>query len=197
MIPTIPEPSGALLISVGILGLGRDGTQARAKITLSVAFFTMKGRSHTMDLAYVSALAALAGSAIGGATSFGASWLTQRTQVRAEQVAHDIARREDLYKDFIEEASKLYGDALEHDKADTSKLVRLYALVSRMRVLSLPAVIESAERVIQAIIDTYFKPNITLRELSETLKDRSAIDPLREFSEVCRGELHKLRLFRG
>jgi hypothetical protein len=150
-----------------------------------------------MDLAYVSALAALAGSAIGGATSLGASWLTQRTQVRAEEVAHDIARREDLYTDFIEEASKLYADALEHDKADTSKLVRLYALVSRMRVRSLPAVIESADRVMQTIVETYFKPNITLRELSETLKDRSAIDPLREFSEACRGELRRLRLSRG
>ena len=150
-----------------------------------------------MDLAYVSALAALAGSAIGGATSLGASWLTQRTQVRAEEVAHDIARREDLYNDFIEEASKLYADALEHDKADTSKLVRLYALVSRMRVRSLPAVIEIADRVMQTIIETYFKPNITLRELSETLKDRSAIDPLREFSDACRGELQRLRLSRG
>ena len=150
-----------------------------------------------MDLAYISALAALSGSAIGGATSLGASWLTQRTQVRAEEAAHDIARREDLYKDFIEEASKLYADALEHDKADTSKLVRLYALVSRMRVLSLPVVIESADRVMQTIIETYFKPNITLHELSETLKDRSAIDPLREFSEACRGELQRLRLSRG
>ena len=73
-----------------------------------------------MEQAYFSALAALAGSVIGGATSLGASWLTQRTQVRAEEVAHDVARREDLYKDFIEEASKLYADALEHDKADTS-----------------------------------------------------------------------------
>jgi hypothetical protein len=150
-----------------------------------------------MDPAYVSAFAALAGSAIGGATSLGASWVTQRTQVIAQQIAHDIARREDLYKDFIEEASKLYADALEHDKADTSKLVRLYALVSRMRVLSLPEVIESADRVMRAIIETYFGPNITLRELSETVKARSALDPLREFSEVCRGELQRLTLSRG
>ncbi len=150
-----------------------------------------------MDLAYVSAFAALAGSAIGGATSLGASWLTQRTQVIAQQIEHDIARREDLYKDFIEEASKLYADALEHDKADPSKLVRLYALVSRMRVLSLPAVIESADAVMRGIIETYFGPNITLRELSETLKNRSALDPLREFSEACRGELQRLRLSRG
>ncbi len=147
-----------------------------------------------MELAYFSAFAALAGSAIGGLTSLGASWLSQRTQVRAQQLAHDIARREDLYTDFIEEASKLYADALEHDTADSSKLVRLYALVSRMRVLSAPAVIESADGVMRAIIETYFAPNITFRDLSETLRHRQAIDPLREFSEACREELRKLEL---
>ncbi len=78
-----------------------------------------------MEPAYFSAFAALAGSVIGGLTSLTGSWLTQRTQVRAQQLAHDIARRDELYKDFIEGASKLYADALEHDKADTSKLVRL------------------------------------------------------------------------
>ena len=66
-----------------------------------------------------------------------------------------------------------------------------------MRVLSQPAVIESADRVMQAIIETYFKPNITLRELSETLKDRSAIDPMREFSETCRVELQRLKISHG
>ncbi len=147
-----------------------------------------------MDPAYVSAFAALAGSAIGGLTSLGASWLTQRTQVRAQHLAHDIARREDLYKDFIEEASTLYADALEHDKADTSKLVRLYALVSRMRVTSPPAVIESADRVMRTIIATFLGPNITFRDLSETLTNKQAIDPLREFSEACREELRNLKL---
>ena len=59
----------------------------------------------------------------------------------------NIATREDLYKSFIEEASTLYADALEHDQADTSKLVGLYALVSRMRVRSSPPVIENADRI--------------------------------------------------
>jgi hypothetical protein len=147
-----------------------------------------------MDPAYASALAALAGSAIGGLTSLTASWLTQRTQVRAQQIAHDVARREDLYKDFIEEASRLYADALEHDQADTSKLVTLYALVSRMRVQSSPAVIESADRIMQVIIDTFLGPNITLRDLAPTLKNKQAMDPLREFSEACRAELREVEL---
>lgn len=147
-----------------------------------------------MDPAYASAFAALAGSAIGGLTSLTASWLTQRTQVRVQLIAHDVATREDLYKSFIEEASTLYADALEHDQADTSRLVRLYALVSRMRVRSSPPVIENADRIMQVIIETYLGPNITLRDLAATLKTKQAMDPLREFSEACREELRKLEL---
>ncbi len=100
-----------------------------------------------MDTAYISALAALAGSAVGGLTSLTASLLMQRAQFKAQQFAHHIGRRGDLYKEFIDDASKTFADAIEHDAVDASKLVRLYALVSRMRVLSSEVVIEEADRV--------------------------------------------------
>ncbi len=66
-----------------------------------------------MDSASISAFAALGGALIGGLTSFAASWVrdatvTQQTQVKAQQLSHKLTRREELYKDFIEEASKLY-----------------------------------------------------------------------------------------
>ena len=141
-----------------------------------------------MDPAYLSVFAALAGSTIGGLTSFATSWLTQHSQFRAQRHEQDIARREDLYKDFIEEASKLYADAYEHDQADTSKLVRLYALVSRMRLLSSPTIIENADRVARVIIATYLAPNKTFRDVTEIL-DNDALNPLREFSNACREEL--------
>ena len=60
-----------------------------------------------MDAAYVSAFAALAGSVIGGATSFAAAWITQRKQANVQLLLHEKARRQELYKQFIEEASKL------------------------------------------------------------------------------------------
>ena len=85
-----------------------------------------------MDTAYVTAFAALAGSVIGGLTSLAASWLSQHVQFRAQQLAQDLSRREELYKKFIEEASKWYADAYEHDQAKVANLVNLYALVSRM-----------------------------------------------------------------
>jgi hypothetical protein len=59
-----------------------------------------------MDVAYISALSALAGSVIGGFTSSGTTWLTQRAQMRAGQLAREMSRREDLYRDFIIAASK-------------------------------------------------------------------------------------------
>src|SRR5262245_41935643 len=112
-----------------------------------------------MDTAYVSALAALAGSAIGGLTSLATSWLTQHVQFSSQPRAVNLSHLEDLYKNFIEEASRLYADAFAHDKAEVSKLVNLYALVSQMRILSSPAVIENADRVVRAIIETYLSPN--------------------------------------
>jgi len=141
-----------------------------------------------MDPAYVSAIAALAGSTIGGLTSLAASWLTQYVQFSAQQRANNLSRREELYKEFIEEASKWYADAYVHDKAEVSNLVKLYALVSRMRVLSAPGIAEHADRVVRVIIETYLAPNKTFRDVTEVL-DNDAMNPLREFSDACREEL--------
>jgi hypothetical protein len=140
-----------------------------------------------MEPAYASAVAALTGSALGGITSLTASWLTQRTQVKAERLAHDIARREELYKEFIEEASKCYADAIEHNEVDVATVVRLYALVSRMRVLSSLRVVGQADAVMHLIMERYAAPNITIRDLADEL-DRGGLDPLRNFSAVCRDE---------
>jgi hypothetical protein len=141
-----------------------------------------------MDPAFFSAFAALAGSAIGGVTSLGASWLTQHVQVRAQEHTRDLSRREDLYKSFIDEASRLYADAYENDEARVSNLVNLYAFVSRMRVLSSPSIVESADQVVRVIIATYRTPSKTLGDVVEII-DNDALNPLRDVSNACREEL--------
>jgi len=130
-----------------------------------------------MDTAYISAIAALSGSIIGGATSLAASWVTQNTQARTAQIAHDKNRRQELYKAFTEEASQPRGEALMTDKAEITNVVNLYAMVSRMRVLSTPSVVKVADAVVRRIIETYFEPNKTLRELREILRSEQ-IDPI-------------------
>ena len=143
-----------------------------------------------MDLAYVSAFAALGGAAIGGMTSFATSWLTQQAQARAQQLTHKLTRQEDLYKEFIEEASRLYADSLVHDTPDVSQLIRLYVLISRMRVLSSPRTVENADKVARMIVNTYLAPNKTFPELRDMVNS-GAIDPLRDFSEASRQELQR------
>jgi hypothetical protein len=101
------------------------------------------------------------------------------------------SRRQKLYKEFIEEASRLYADALAHNEAEVFAFVKVYALMSRTRVLSSVDIVEKAEKVVRMIIDTYFTSNKTLPELSGMLNS-TAIDPLREFSDSCRNEIQIL-----
>ena len=130
-----------------------------------------------MNSAYLPAVAALLGSAIGGFTSFASAWLTQRHQDRARRLSQTKARRQKLYKQFIDEASKLYADALVHDNMEVSVLVSSYALISQMHVLSTSAVVEKAEAVVHMIVQTYCSPNKTVPELRELISSRT-IDPL-------------------
>ena len=145
-----------------------------------------------MNASIISALAALAGAITGGLTSVLASWLTQHAQARAQWLTQDKLHRQELYKEFIETASKCYVDALQYDKADTPALVELYVRVGRMRILSSPKVVETAELVARRIIDTYLEPNKTFPELRE-MANSGSIDLLRDFSETCRAEFESLR----
>jgi len=145
-----------------------------------------------MNASIISALAALVGAAIGGLTSVLASWLTQQTQAKAQWIMQDRGRRQELYREFIEEAAKSYVDALQHDKPDITALVGIYAKIDRMRVQSSPKVVESAERVGRRIVDAYLAPDKSFLELREMLNS-GAIDLLSEFSNACRVEFDSLR----
>jgi hypothetical protein len=109
-------------------------------------------------------------------------------QFNGQQRAANLSRRADLYRDFIKEASRWYADAYEHDKPQVSNLVNLYALVSTMRVLSSPRVVENADRVVRVIIETYLATNRSFGEVKEIL-DNEAMNPLLDFSNACREDL--------
>jgi hypothetical protein len=142
-----------------------------------------------MDVAYLSALSALAGSVVGGLTAGVTTWLSQRVQARAGQLAREMSRRDDLYKDFIVAASKAYGDAILSDQPQIQDLLALYAMISRMRLMSLPRTVACAEKIMETTLSTYFAPNKTIRELHELTKSGAGIDPLKDFSEAARDEL--------
>jgi hypothetical protein len=141
-----------------------------------------------MDNAYMSAIAALAGSAIGAFASFATTWLTQHSQERAQRFAQAMTRREHLYTEFIEEASKLFTDALTHQLEEPSKFVRLYALVGNLRLCASANVIVKPQEVMRQIVETYNLPNMDFRNLEDSREYET--DVLRAFSEACREDLH-------
>jgi hypothetical protein len=147
--------------------------------------------ARAMNPAYISALAALAGSVIGGLMTFAAAWVTQRQQANVQWLLQEKTRRQELYQQFIEEASKSYVDALIHDETALAPLVSLYALVNKMRVVSDPRIAERADKFVRMILDTYVLPNKTLPEL-RSMMESAALDPLRDFAEMCREELSAL-----
>ena len=141
-----------------------------------------------MESAYISAIAALAGTAIGGLASFATSWVTQQAQTRAQRIAAERDSRAALFGRFLDEAAKLYSDALQNRRDDINGLIGIYALTSRIRLISSPHVVEAADTVVRIIVDAYLAPNITMKEMRENWIERH-VDPLRDFSEACRKEL--------
>jgi hypothetical protein len=156
----------------------RNLAQTRQKRRVS----SNKG-DNKMDMFYIPALASFSGSASGTLASIVTGWVTQRRKDRVRHTLRATSQREELYKNFIEEASRLYADALVNDKSEVSKLVDLYALIARMKILSSVAVIEAAEKAGRLILDTYLSPNRTFVDLPDLINE---MDPLRDFSEACR-----------
>jgi hypothetical protein len=145
-----------------------------------------------MNVAYVSAFAALGGSVVGGLISGIATWLAQRSQIQAGHRAHQISHREDLFRDFIVAASKAYGQALMSNQPELQDLVGLYSLVNRMQVLCFPRTIACAQQVMNATVETYFQPNKTFDDIRAMITTGTEINLLSEFAEAAREELRTL-----
>jgi hypothetical protein len=144
--------------------------------------------------ATVTALAAIFGSLAGALGSTISAWIAQRHQDRRDLLVKRVSHREQLYSDFIGESAKVMADAIQHTFQDPSRLIPTYALLSRIRLSSSTKVIDSAERLIKAILDTYSEPNLTAEEIQSRAGKRTDKDdnPLRDFSDICRRDLESL-----
>ena len=145
-----------------------------------------------MDTSYFPALTGLAGAAIGGLTSFGTTWVTQKLQLREHSLERARKAREQLFVDFISEAARLFADALSNERDEIADLVELYAIAGHLRMISRPETIAAAERAIDVIIEAYQAPNRTLVDLRE-FAGKGGLDPLRDLGRACRAELAMLQ----
>ena len=99
-----------------------------------------------MNVAYLSTVSALAGTIIGGVTTFATSWLTHAAQVKSARLAAERARREELYGKFAEELALLYSFVLGDEGLTYNKLVAIMGLRGRIILLATPDVVASADR---------------------------------------------------
>ena len=141
-----------------------------------------------MEATSLPALAALIGSAAGALSSFAANWTTHWVHLNGGRSATEIAKREALYDTFIDEASRAFAYAQTCQEDNPSVVVSLFALVSRMRLISPPEVVSAAEAVMVAVVDAYAAPNRSFREIREEVA-AGVVDPLRPFGEICRQDL--------
>jgi hypothetical protein len=135
----------------------------------------------------VTGVAAVAGTLLGGLTSFFTTYVTVRRQGHDERVLKDVARREALYAEFSELGSKLALDALEHPLDDPRTLVGIIVLAGRIRLTSSAAVLSAADAVIEDLIATYERPPVDPLEIIRA-EPRKFLAPLIAFTQACRDE---------
>ena len=141
--------------------------------------------------ALLSQVSGLLGAFIGGGASLAVAIYNQRSEKRLQRVAKEINRRDTVYADFLESASKLLLDAYTRDEivlgADEQHLI---GLIHRMRLFAPQDVVASAEAVVKAIVEISLKPSIELRQLAtEALSKTPDPDPFVKFSLICRADL--------
>ena len=148
-----------------------------------------------MNPGYISAISALAGSSIGAMASVGTAWLTQKYQDRSQRLIQESARREKIFGDFLEEASKQYGEALASEVSSPAALVDLYAVIGKMRLFASPETLAAADRLLRVIAATYQSPPADLSHAD--LSHDNIHDLVREFTECCRADLTHAAILRG
>src|SRR5258706_820510 len=138
--------------------------------------------------AAITALAAVAGSMVGGHTSFATTYSTQRNQAHRDLLSRDMAHREELYAQFIKEAANLYADSLDKTLENPAAVIGMYSLIGRMRLNAGDKVLSAAEKVADSIVDSYNRPPRKFEDLYKLTREEH-VDPLKEFTEACREEL--------
>ena len=143
-----------------------------------------------MESNLITALAGVLGSVTGASAAIATTWIAQKSQTVRERAKWETRRRETLYGDFINEASRLIADAFDHTLDNPETVVKLYAILGRIRLVSSEAVLVAAEEVSDRIVKWYAEPNRKIDELFTTLHS-GELEVFKRFSDACRVELQK------
>jgi hypothetical protein len=147
-----------------------------------------------VDANLITALAGVLGSVTGASAAIATTWIAQKSQTVRERAKWETRRRETLYGDFINEASRLIADAFDHTLDNPERLVKLYAILGRIRLVSSEAVLVAAEEVSDRIVKWYAEPNRKIDQLFTALHS-GELEVFKRFSDACRVELRKYSVY--
>jgi len=141
-----------------------------------------------MEASVITALAAAGASIIGATASVSMTWVNQHKQTARELTKVMLRDREALYGEFIIEASRLAVDAVSHSLETLEKLVHLYGIIGRIRLVASEEILAEAEMCCQRIVELYLGPNLDIDQI-DTSSDLEKLDPIKRFSSTCRADL--------
>lgn len=139
----------------------------------------------------IPALAALCGSLVGGVTSFATTYFGHRHQGRRERLLAELAKREALYGQFVDEAVAMYVDSLDRTLDQPARVIGLFATIARIRLIGSAEVLDAAEKVGRDVIASYGRPRMSAEEFLRMRQD-DAFEPFKAFTLACRRELESL-----
>jgi hypothetical protein len=141
-----------------------------------------------VDANFITAMAGVLGSISGASAAIATTWIAQKSQTVRERAKWETRKRETLYGDFITEGSYLVADAFDHSLDKPETLVKLYANLGRIRLVSSDPVLAAAEECCERIIDLYSQPNRTIDQIYVTMRSKE-LEFFKRFSAACRSEL--------
>jgi hypothetical protein len=134
----------------------------------------------------IPAVSALVGTAIGGVITYLTTVRLKRQEWRQDMLSREIARRENLYSEFISEAGRLLLQSVQSKTSDPGEFQKLYSLQAKIRLHASDAVMDAAQDLTQAALHAHLKAK------DEGDSSHSSSDGKR-FSEAARADLAKLR----
>lgn len=144
-----------------------------------------------MDVTLLTAFSGVLGALVGGSATFATTWVSQKMLGRRGFVQEELRKREALYGEFIGECARLFVDAFTHSLEKPETLLPMYALINRIRLVASQPVLDQAEALLRRVTDQYFAANLTVEEMRRIALSETA-DPLKEFGEACRLEIHSM-----
>ncbi len=130
-------------------------------------------------------IAALAGTLIGGLTSFLSSFYLKKAEWKKEARLLELKKREDLYSEYLIESGRLLVSFIEQPMKSTSEFAKISALLGKIRMSASDPVIEAAQKLFKEILTSQKSENKGNLDGDEAKYESNH----QVFSQACREEL--------